>query len=65
MTRGNRYFFYTLVFALTVFALFSKSYGLLGAAIVASIALGLWIEKIDNRRDEKFKHHNAVHNYHH
>lgn len=65
MTRGNRYFFYALIFALIVAALASKSYGILGGAVVISLALGLWIEKVDNKRDEKFKHYNAVHNYHH
>ncbi|WP_018131156.1 hypothetical protein [Effusibacillus pohliae] len=65
MTRGNRYFFFVLVFASVVIGLVSKSYAVLGITLLASLAIGLWIEKIDNKRDEKFKHHNAVHNYHH
>ncbi|GAX90940.1 hypothetical protein [Effusibacillus lacus] len=65
MTRGHRYFFFSVVFALVLVGLISKSYLLLGGALLVSLAVGIWIEKVDNKRDEKFKHHNAVHNYHH
>lgn len=65
MTRDTRYLFFSLVFLLVAIGLFSRSYGLLGLALAVSVALGLWIEKIDNQRDERFKHHNRVHNYHH
>ncbi len=65
MTRSNRYLTISLVYLLVIIALIAQSYALLISLILTSVGIGLWIEKTDNRRDEKFKHHNAVHNYHH
>lgn len=65
MTRGNRYLVISLVYLLVIIGLVAQSYALLIAAVAASVSIGIWIEKVDNRRDEKFKHRNALHNYHH
>ncbi|MBL0388188.1 hypothetical protein JJB07_16340 [Tumebacillus sp. ITR2] len=65
MSKQNRYFFYTIVFALVVASVITKSYLLFGCSIVAGIAIGFITELFDNKRDEKFKHYNAKHQYKH
>ncbi|PWK06977.1 hypothetical protein [Tumebacillus permanentifrigoris] len=65
MSIQNRYFFYTIVFALVVASVITKSYLLFGLSLVAGIAIGFITELYDNKRDEKFKHYNAKHQYKH
>lgn len=65
MTRSTRYLAISFVYLLIIIALIAQSYALLISLILISVGIGLWIEKVDNQRDEKFKHHNAVHHYHH
>jgi hypothetical protein len=65
MSIANRYFFYTIVFALVVASVITKSYLLFGLSLVAGIAIGFITELYDNKRDEKFKHYNAKHQYKH
>lgn len=65
MTRGTRYFFFVLIYVLTFMGLIIQSYTFFVVAVILAVALGMWIEKVDNQRTEKFKHYNTVHNYHH
>ncbi|ASS75981.1 hypothetical protein CIG75_14100 [Tumebacillus algifaecis] len=65
MSMLNRYFFYAICFILVVVGIISQSYALLGLSFVAGIVVGLITEFYDNRRDEKFKHLNANHQYKH
>lgn len=65
MSMLNRYFFYAVCFVLVVVGIISQSYALLGLSVVAGIAVGFLTELYDNKRDEKFKHLNANHQYKH
>ncbi|ARU62176.1 hypothetical protein CBW65_15065 [Tumebacillus avium] len=65
MSMLNRYFFYAVCFVLVVVGIISQSYALLGLSVVAGIAVGILTELYDNKRDEKFKHLNANHQYKH
>jgi len=66
MSRLNRYFFYTLVFAVVLASIITKSYAVLGLSFLGAILLGLLTEFFDNRREEKYKHYNhEIHNYKH
>ena len=66
MSRLNRYFFYTIVFAIIVASVITKNYALFGASIVIGIALGFLTEMYDNKRTEKYKQYNHTkHQYKH
>lgn len=65
MSVLNRYFFYALAFLVVVGALISQSYAVFGISLVVAIAVGILTEFFDNKRDEKFKHYNAKHQYKH
>ncbi|MGB8957008.1 MAG: hypothetical protein WCC10_16685 [Tumebacillaceae bacterium] len=65
MSVLNRYFFYALAFLVVVGALIAQSYAVFGISLVVAIAVGILTEFFDNKRDEKFKHYNAKHQYKH
>jgi len=66
MSRLNRYFFYTLVFAIVVVSVLTKSYTVLALSFLAAIAIGFLTELFDNKREETYKHYNhEIHNYKH
>ncbi|MFD2170947.1 hypothetical protein [Tumebacillus lipolyticus] len=65
MSILNRYFFYAICFILVIVGIVSQSYTLLALSFVAGTIVGLITEYYDNRRDEKFKHLNANHQYKH
>ena len=65
MSVLNRYFFYSLAFLVIVGALIAQSYALFGISLLVAIAVGILTEFYDNKRDEKFKHYNAKHQYKH
>jgi hypothetical protein len=65
MSVLNRYFFYAICFIMIIVGIISQSYTVLGLTFVAGIAIGFITEYYDNRRDEKFKHLNANHQYKH
>lgn len=61
MTRGARYVLFALIFVLILVGLLSMSTMVALLAVPVAVIYGLFVEKIDNKRDEKFKRHNNIH----
>lgn len=61
MTRGARYGLFALIFGLVLIGLLTKSSTVALLAVPVAVIYGLFVEKIDNKRDEKFKAYNKIH----